>query len=412
VDPKHFRGGIRLRIPIGEHSLTRMRQQPGTLPFLLVASGTVLGLAGTDLVLPAVPGLPREIGGGLAGAQLVIAAFVAGTAAGLLLFGEIGPRWGQRNVLIAALVAYAILSLACAFAGGMDMLIALRFLQGIAASAPAVFAPSIIRVLFSDAGATKALGALGSLESLVPAFAPAVGLWLLTLWGWKASFLATMGLAAALAIAMICTGNALLKGCPPNSAGSYWKLLRNRCFLRYALSHAFVLGGLLIFVFGAPSVIVNAMHGTLSDFIWMQICSVGGFILAANTAGFLVQRFDAEAVISMGTWLAASSALAILAFAVGGGRNPHMLIYLFTPMGVGLGLRGPPGFFRAIVSSGGDDARAASLTILAIMVVSAGGTALAAPFLRFGLVALAVASAASQALAVLALMSLPRLHPR
>lgn len=44
------------------------------LAFLLVASGTVLGLAGTDLVLPAVPGLPREIGGGLAGAQLVIAA--------------------------------------------------------------------------------------------------------------------------------------------------------------------------------------------------------------------------------------------------------------------------------------------------------------------------------------------------
>jgi hypothetical protein len=50
--------------------------------------------------------------------------------------------------------------------------------------------------------------------------------------------------------------------------------------------------------------------------------------------------------------------------------------------------------------------------ILAIMVVSAGGTALVAPFLRFGLVALAVASAVSQALAALALMSLPRLHPR
>jgi DHA1 family bicyclomycin/chloramphenicol resistance-like MFS transporter len=382
------------------------------LAFLLLASGTVLGLAGIDLVLPAVPGLPREIGGGLAGAQFVIAAFVAGTASGLLLFGEMGPRWGQRKSLIAALVAYAILSLACAFAGGMAILIALRFLQGIAAAAPAVFAPSIIRALFSDAGATQALAALGSLESLVPAFAPAVGLWLLTLWGWRASFLATMGLAAALAIAMTCSGNALLEGSRPNSAGTYWKLLRNRCFLRYALSHAFVLGGLLIFVFGAPSVIVNAMHGTLSDFIWMQISCVAGFILAANTAGFLVQRFDPESVISVGTWLAGGSAAAILAYAAGAGRNPHMLIYLFTPMGVGLGLRGPPGFFRAIVSSGGDDARAASLTILAIMVVSAGGTALVAPFLRFGLVALAMASAASQALAALALLSLPRLHPR
>ncbi|MHB8723598.1 MAG: MFS transporter, partial [Steroidobacteraceae bacterium] len=93
------------------------------LVFGLMAAGTVLGLAGIDLVLPAVPELPKHLGGDAAGAQFVIAAFVAGTALGLLVFGSIGPRFGRRQTLIAAIGAYAFLSLACALCGRMDALV-------------------------------------------------------------------------------------------------------------------------------------------------------------------------------------------------------------------------------------------------------------------------------------------------
>lgn len=39
------------------------------LVFGLMAAGTVLGLAGIDLVLPAVPALPKQLGGDAAGAH-------------------------------------------------------------------------------------------------------------------------------------------------------------------------------------------------------------------------------------------------------------------------------------------------------------------------------------------------------
>ena len=58
-----------------------------SLAFALLLLGTTLGLAGTDLVLPAVPGLPEALGGTAAMAQLVLAAFVAGGCIGLILFG-------------------------------------------------------------------------------------------------------------------------------------------------------------------------------------------------------------------------------------------------------------------------------------------------------------------------------------
>ena len=133
------------------------------LVFGLIAAGTVLGLAGIDLVLPAVPGLPKQLGGDAAGAQFVIAAFVAGAASGLLVFGSIGPRFGRRQTLSAALGAYALFSLACALCSRLDVLVAVRFLQGMASSAPAVFAPALIRSLFDDTAATKAFGVLGSI---------------------------------------------------------------------------------------------------------------------------------------------------------------------------------------------------------------------------------------------------------
>jgi MFS family permease len=382
------------------------------LAFGLIAAGTVLGLAGIDLVLPAVPAMPKHLGGGAEGAQFVIAAFVAGTASGLLVFGSIGPRFGRRQTLIAAIGSYALLSLACAFCGRMDALVAVRFLQGVAASAPAVFAPAVIRSLFDDTGATKAFGVLGSIESLVPAFAPAVGVVLLRFGGWKVSFIVTSALAVLLASVIQFVGTIPPQGSPQLAGGSYLRLLRSAVFLRYALSHAFVLGGLLVFVFGSPFVIVQAMHGVISQFIAMQIVGVGCFIVSANATGFLVQRFGSESLILSGTLLAAGSALLILVYAIAGGHDPSMLIYLFFPMNIGLGLRGPPGFFQAIRAGGGDDERAASLTILAIMAVSAVGTALLAPFIRHGLAALAAAATISQVFAVIALAFLPRFHPR
>jgi MFS transporter, DHA1 family, multidrug resistance protein len=86
------------------------------ITFALLILGTTLGIAGTDLILPAVPQLPELMGGSQAMAQLVLATFVAGTCAGLILFGELGARFDQRDLFVASLIAYGWVSLLCLFA--------------------------------------------------------------------------------------------------------------------------------------------------------------------------------------------------------------------------------------------------------------------------------------------------------
>jgi DHA1 family bicyclomycin/chloramphenicol resistance-like MFS transporter len=379
--------------------------------FALIIAGTILGLAGTDLVLPAVPTLPEYIKGTLSQAQLVLAAFTGGTAIGLLVFGELGARYDKKSLLLGTLAAYSITSFLCSFSGTILELVGYRVVQGFFAAAPAVFAPGIIRLLFDDRSALRALGLMGSIESVVPALAPVAGTWLLHYTDWRASFFITAGLTFLLSIIWLFTP-ALPTGSTVQqdkvSRSSYLALLRSGPFLRYALSQAFTLGGLLIFVFGAPTVITIGMNGSLGDFVIMQVIGITLFIIASNTVHSLVERFGPEWTIWFGSGLAATGSVAILIYAlVTPNREPAMLWILFAFVNLGLGVRGPPGFYQAIIASGDNDARGAALVILLVFATTSIGTALLAPFITLGLLPLAATAAAVSVSALVVLFFFP-----
>lgn len=359
---------------------------------LLLASCTILSLAGTDLVLPAVPYLPDALGGTLREAQYVLATFTAGTGLGLLLFGELGSRWDSVHMLVGATLAYAALSALGALAPNLDTLITLRFFQGIAAACAAVVAPGLVRALFDEEGGLRAIGALGSVESLAPAIAPIIGAALFSVYGWASSFWITAALALFLAFVVRAMRTAMPAVVTQSSESNYKLLLRSGVFQRYALSHGLGLAALLAFVFAMPSVFVQALDAKMSDFIVMQILGISAFIVAANTSGFVVTRIGAERVLYLGNSLMLLAAAALLFLALLGGVEPWTIWVFFVPLNFGFGLRGPPGFYGALQASNGDDTRAAALVVLYVMLLTAAATAALAPFITFGIAPAALTS--------------------
>ncbi|MEO1082368.1 MAG: MFS transporter [Pseudomonadota bacterium] len=367
----------------------------------LLVCCTVLGLAGTDLVLPAIPTLPDILGGTITQAQWVLASFTAGTGMGLLLFGEIGARARTRPLLAGALLAYAATSAAAALAHSLALLVLLRFLQGVVAACAAVVAPGIVRALFDRQSALRAIGILGSIESLAPAIAPLIGVWLLSIGGWTASFWVTAVLAALLAFLVVLTGSRF-PDLPGNRARTgYFQLLRSRIFQRYALSQGLALASLLIFVFAMPTVFVVALGNEVREFIIMQILGISCFIVAANLSSTLVQRFTTDTVIFWGGALAFTSSTAMFLYGILGGREPLVIWLLFMPMNMGYGFRGPAGFLAALEASDGDDGRASALVVLYVMLATALGTALLSPFVALGLWPAAAASVAASLISII-----------
>jgi len=361
--------------------------------------GTVLGLAGTDLVLPAIPTLPNALRGSIEQAQLVLAAYAGGSGIGLLFFGELGARYDQRRLLMASLAGFAALSLLATVTTSILQLVSVRLLQGFAGSAAAVFAPGMIRKMFDENGALRALGLMGSVESMVPALAPILGAWLLIYFDWEISFVIIGTLSAALAVVWLFFPNLLPNVRSTQSDQGYTALLINRSFQHYALSQAFTLGGLLVFVFGAPTVITLTMGGSLSDFVVMQVIGITFYVVSANLTGQSVARFGAETMILFGSILSALGFSSIFAYSLiatvhEAEAKPQVLWVLFAIGNLGLGLRGPPGFYSAVVAAGDNDARGAALMLLYVLMTAALGTALVAPFIELGLMPLSLVAAA------------------
>ena len=384
-------------------------RQGGTpiLTLGLVIAGAVLGLAGTDLVLPAVPSLPDALGGDATQSQYVLATYVAGVGLGLLVFGALGGRFDQRWLLVLGVAGFGGVSLLVTGVTSMPALIALRFAQGVFAATAPVFAPGIIRALFDERGAIRAIGVLGSIESLTPALAPIAGVALLEAGGWRLSFTVLAALSAVAAVGLLLIRHRIPQVEHKRDGAGYGALLVKLPYLRHVGAHSMTLGALLTFVFGAPAVIVNSMGGTLTDFIIMQVCGISTFIIAANGAEFFVSRFGGERIVLFGSALSTLGIVAISIYALAGGTEPLWLVPLFIPMNFGLGLRGPPGFYAAIVNADGDDARGSALLILAVMLATALGTAVAAPMIEGGLVPLALVSLAMSVLSPVLLLTLP-----
>ena len=390
------------------HSKPDSHARGSTLPVVLIVIGTVAGLAATDLVLPAIPILPSVVTGTAESAQWVLAGFALGTGVGLLTFGELGSRYRIVDLLIASLLAFALLSLAATRVGSLVELSAVRFFQGIAASAPAVYAPVMVRILYDGPRAIAMLGRIGSIESIAPAIAPIVGVALLSTWGWTSSFYVLAAVATFLAMIWLARPDFRARfGRLETSAGGYLDLLRNRRFLRYALSQACTLGGLLIVVFSAPKVIVSGLGGTLSDFIVMQVLGISFFVVAANMTGVFTRWWGDERTILYGSALSALGCAGILLMAILGVEAIPILWCLFVLVNLGLGIRGPVGFYKALLASAENDSRGSALVILLIMLIAGGGTAAVAPRIEEGLLPLATVAALVSAASV-AMLTLMR----
>lgn len=108
----------------------------------------------------------------------------------------------------------------------------------------------------------------------------------------------------------------------------------------------------------------------------------------------------------IGAAMAALGTLAVLLYALTGGRNTATITFLFIFVNVGLGLRGPTGFFAALAAAGGNESRGAAIVLVTTFFVVGAGTALAAPFVATGLVELTLVSLVISAASPVLLLAL------
>src|SRR3954463_12815129 len=125
-----------------------MRLRPDTLAMtVMLALLTALGPLSTDMYLPSLPAIARDLKATTAQTQLTLSAFLLGFAVGQFAYGPVSDKLGRRPGPLAGLGLFVLASVVCTFAADIEMLTAARFLQALGASGPIVLARAMVRDL-------------------------------------------------------------------------------------------------------------------------------------------------------------------------------------------------------------------------------------------------------------------------
>ena len=310
----------------------------------LLAALTAIGPLSTDMYLPSLPDIARQLGAPTAQVQLTISAYLIGFAVGQIFYGPVSDRHGRKPVLLAALALYCVASLVCAMASSIDMLIAARVAQALGGSGGIVLARAIVRDLHSGARAGRELSLIGSVMALAPVLAPVVGGVLQTGFGWRSIFvtLVAAGLTGACIVWLLLPETLARRAAEPVSPASmlksYRAVARNPAYLAYLGLATTSYAGLFAWISGASFVLQN-LYGLspLSFGVAFALGSVG-FMTGTTIAARLVIRFGIDGITGLGSCALAAGGLGMVAAVALGFNSAASLVLPVAIYLAGLGM--------------------------------------------------------------------------
>lgn len=161
-----------------------MQKRNLTVIFLI----TLMGVMGVASITPAFPSIIKHFGLTATQVTLLITFF---TFPGIFLapvIGILADRFGRKTILFPSLLLFGLAGSACFFTKNWEVLLVLRFFQGIGAASLGMLNVTIIGDLFSGPKRGEIMGYNASVLSIGTATYPAVG-GALAMAGWQFPFL-------------------------------------------------------------------------------------------------------------------------------------------------------------------------------------------------------------------------------
>ena len=157
---------------------------------VILSLGFVMAVLDTTGVVLAVPEIKKFLVVSISNSIWIINAYTLALGTFLLLAGNLANKFGARRMLVTGMSLFVLASLGCSFAGNINLLILLRFIQGLGASLLMPASMAILYQAFSTSGKLpKMLGIWTTIISVATGTGSFIGGTLIQYFGWRSVFL-------------------------------------------------------------------------------------------------------------------------------------------------------------------------------------------------------------------------------
>ncbi len=324
--------------------MSRHRAVPLGLAALLAALSMISPFS-IDTFFPSFRAMQHEFGVSGLQMQQTLTAYMLPFAITALVHGPLSDALGRRPVVLWGLAIYVLASAACAFAPSFATLLLFRAAQGMTAGVGMTVGRAVIRDRYDGPEAQRLMSVVTMIFSVAPAIAPIIGGWIHVAFGWRAvfGFLCVFGFALWLA-----TRLRLDESHPPERrvpfdalslAQTSWRIASDRRFLLLALAAAMNFATTMSYVGSAPAIVLDNWKLDETQFAWLFVPVVSGFMIGAALSGRLAGRIEPARQVNVGLGVAVFAGLCgvtLYGFVASPPILLQQLLLLLTALGVQL----------------------------------------------------------------------------
>ena len=288
----------------------------------LIAVMTAIGPVSIDLYVPGFTAIAADLHE--RGVERTMASYLLGLAIGQLIYGPVSDRFGRKPPLYAGFIIYTLGAVGCALSTSMTMLIVCRVLQALGGCSAITIGRAIVRDRCEPQDAARAFTMLMTIVSVAPILAPVAGGWIVTAFGWRATFWiqGALGLALLIAVHFMLTesldpAHARPLG-PVVMFRTCVRLLRDRAFLGYTLVSSCIMSALFSYVSAAPTVLTRVYGLSPQNFGLLTGLNGVAFLVASRLNLRALHRSEPHKILARYIWgpVIFGAALVALDFAI------------------------------------------------------------------------------------------------
>ena len=276
---------------------------------IILGALTAIGALSIDMFLPGLPEIKNDFHTTTSNAQLTLSLFMIGLALGNLFAGPISDATGRKKPLWISMFIYTLASLGIVSVTNIEIMIALRFIQGVTGGAASVISRAIASDMYKGKELTKFLSLLMLVNGVAPVIAPAIGGVILSLAVWRMVFIILTVFGILMVIGSLTKVPESLQDDEKDSDGikemfkNFKHLLETPKFVLPMLIQGFSFIMLFTYISASPF-IIQKIYGMSALQFSIMFAAIGiTLIISSQLVGVLVDRIERRQLLKIVTYI-------------------------------------------------------------------------------------------------------------